>query len=70
MNICIIAFSHRYNTQETCNEALRKEPLSLMYVPNWFKTLEMSERAVEDKAEALEYVPDRVKDRNMCERAV
>ena len=25
-------------TQEICNEAVDIEPLSLAYVPNWFKT--------------------------------
>ena len=68
----IIEFSHCLNTQaqEACNEAVRREPLSLMYVPNRFKTLEMCERAVEDEAATLEFVPDRFKNQEMCKKAV
>ena len=45
----IIASSHRLNTQEACNEAERREPLSLVYVPNRFKALEICKRSTEDE---------------------
>ena len=72
MTSWIIEPFHRLNTQaqEACNEAVHREPLSLMYVPNCFKTLEMCERAIEDEPDTIEFVPDCFKNREMCEKDI
>ena len=40
-----------------CNEAVRKRPLNLKYVPNHFVTQEMCIEAVQRNPWMLEYVP-------------
>ena len=49
--------------------AVMKEPYTLEFVPDHFKTKRMQERVIEDKPEALEFVPDHFKMQEICERA-
>ena len=41
-----------------CNEAVRREPYSLKFVPDCFKTEEMCNQAVEEYPCLLQYVPN------------
>ena len=76
MTSWIIAFYHRVNTQETCNDAVRTEPLSLVYVPNRylvpdrFKTQEMCIKAVEVSPFQLGDVPDHYMTLDICIKVV
>ena len=50
-------------TQEAFDEAVRTEPLSLAYVPDYFETQEMYNEELGD-------FPDHFKNKTMCEKAV
>ena len=53
-----------------CNEAVRREPISLAHVPDHLKTQEMCERVVEKYPYNLKFVPDHFKTQGMCNKAV
>ena len=52
-----------------CNEAVCREPYTLDYVPDHFKTLEMCNEAMCDNP-VLFLVPERFKTQEMCIKAV
>ena len=52
--------------QQMCDEALSTEPLSLGYVPDRFKTQEMSNKAVRNRLEIILLVPDHFWMQKMC----
>ena len=53
-----------------CNEAVRREPLTLKFVPENLQTQEMCKRVVEENPRLLKYVPDRFKTKEICDKAV
>ena len=48
----------KFETQEMCNEAVKKNPLTLKHVPDQFVTQEMCDEAVKKSPWTLEHVPD------------
>ena len=57
-------------TLNICERLFEKTIDLFEYIPNQFKTREMSNRAVEADPRCLRYVPDNLKTANMCNRAV
>ena len=53
-----------------CIEAVRIEPLSLMYVHDHFKMQEICNEAVKENPYTLRFVPDLFKTPEMCEMGV
>ena len=53
-----------------CGKAIEPEGWILCFVPNQYKTQEMSERAVEKDSRTLTSVSDQRMTKEMCERAI
>ena len=53
-----------------CDEAVRREPYSLYYVPDHLKTQEMCNEAVHREPYTLWHVPDHFKTQEMCNETV
>ena len=53
-----------------CNEAVRREPEALEYVPDHLITKEMCNEAVRREPETIDYVPDHFITQEMCEGAM
>ena len=53
-----------------CNEAPRREPSTLKFVPHNLQTQEMCKRVVDENPRLLKYVPDRFKTKEICDKAV
>ena len=53
-----------------CSKAVRREPRSLAFVPDQYKTQGMCDKAVEKDPWPLEKVPDNFKTQEMCKKAV
>ena len=53
-----------------CNEAPRREPATLKFVPENLQTQEMCKRVVEESPRLLKYVPDRFKTKEIYDKVV
>ena len=68
--VWIREISENLKTQVMCNQAMRIEPYSLVFVPDYFKTQEMCDKAIEIYPFTLWHVPDNLKTQGMCIKAV
>ena len=53
-----------------CNKAVQREPKTLEFIPDHFKTQEMCNKAVEENPWIIRHVPDHFKTQKMCDMAV
>ena len=70
MTSWIVTIPNHLKTQEMCDEAVRKNSLSLAYVPGCFKTQEMYNEAVKNKLCMLLFVPDHFWTHEMCNEVI
>ena len=57
-----------FSTQEVCNETVRINPLSLVYVHDHFKSKEMCDKVVEEGPWLLKHIPGQYKTQEMCDK--
>ena len=51
-----------------CDEAVDRYPSTMKYVPDWFKTQEMSDIAIDKCLSVLDSVSDQYKTQEMCDK--
>ena len=66
MTSWIVTIPEHLKTQELCDEAVDKNPLSLAYVPDRYKTQEMCDKVVRNKLCMLLFVSDHFWTQEMC----